>query len=130
MPGPGMEWIGEEEKKELLEVIEAGYLFRYGSSDNPAFKAKVFKLEHEVARLSGVRYAVALNSGTSALLVALGGLVVGPGDEVIVPGYTFMASISSIVYARAIPVLTEIDRTFNLDPEDVRRKITPRTKRL
>ncbi len=130
MPGPGMEWIGEEEKKELLEVIESGYLFRYGSSDNPAFKAKVFKLEHEVARLSRVRYAVALNSGTSALLVALGGLGVGPGDEVIVPGYTFIASISAIVYARAIPVLTEIDRTLNLDPEDVKRRITPRTKAI
>lgn len=130
MPGPGMEVIGEEERKELLEVIEAGYLFRYGSEDNPAFKAKVYTLEQEVARLSGVRYAVAVNSGTSALFVALSGLGVGPGDEVIVPGYTFIASISSIVYARAIPVLTEIDRSFNLDPEDVKRKITPRTKAI
>ena len=127
MPGPGMELIGEEEKKELLEVIESGYLFRYGSEDNPAFKAKVYKLEQEVARFSGVRYAVAMNSGTSALLVALCGLGVGPGDEVIVPGYTFIASISSVVHAKAIPILVEIDRTFNLDPEDVRRKITPRT---
>ena len=130
MPGPGMELIGEEEKRELLEVIEGGYLFRYGSEDNPAFKAKVYRLEQEVAKLSGVRYAVATNSGTSALLVALCGLGVGPGDEVIVPGYTFIASISSVVYARAIPVLAEIDRTFNLDPEDVRRKITPRTKAI
>lgn len=130
MPGPGMEVIGEEERKELLEVIEAGYLFRYGSEDNPAFKAKVYTLEQEVARLSGVRHAVAVNSGTSALFIALSGLGVGPGDEVIVPGYTFIASISSIVYARAIPVLTEIDRSFNLDPEDVKRKITPRTKAI
>jgi len=130
MPGPGTELIGEEEKKELLEVIEAGYLFRYGSEDNPAFKAKVYNLEQEVARLSGVRYAVAVNSGTSALLVALCGLDVGPGDEVIVPGYTFIASMSSIVYARAIPVLAEVDRTFNLDPDDVRRKITSRTKAI
>lgn len=130
MPGPGMELIGEEEKRELLEVIEAGYFFRYGGEDNPAFKAKVHNLEQAVAGLSGVKYAVAVNSGTSALLVALGGLGVGPGDEVIVPGYTFIASISSVVYARSIPVLAEIDRTFNLDPEDVRRKITPRTRAI
>ena len=130
MPGPGMELIGEEEKRALLEVLEAGYLFRYGSEDDPAFKAKVYELEQQMAELSGVNYAVAVNSGTTALLVSLEGLGVGPGDEVIVPGYTFIASISSIVYARAIPVLAEVDRTFNLDPEDVRGKITPRTKAI
>jgi len=130
MAGPGMEIIGEEEKKELLEVIEAGYLFRYGSPDNPAFKAKVYQLEQAVAQLVGVPYAVAVNSGTSALLVALSGLGVGPGDEVIVPGYTFIASMSSVVYARAVPILAEVDRTLNLDPEDVRAKITPRTKAI
>lgn len=128
MPGPGMELIGEEEKKELLEVLEAGYLFRYGSPDNPAFKAKVYTLEQEVAKLTGVPYAVAVNSGTSALQVALSGMGVGPGDEVIVPGYTFIAGMSSVIYARGIPILAEIDRTLDLDPEDVRRKITPRTK--
>jgi len=130
MPGPGMELIGEEEKRELLEVLESGYLFRYGSPDNPAFKAKVYTLEQEVAKLAGVKYAVAVNSGTSALQAALGGLGVGPGDEVIVPGYTFIASMSSVVYSRAIPILAEVDRTLNLDPADVRRKITPRTKAI
>jgi dTDP-4-amino-4,6-dideoxygalactose transaminase len=130
MPGPGMELIGEEEKKELLEVLEGGYLFRYGSSDNPAFKAKVYQLEQEVARRTGTGYAVAVNSGTTALQVALGGLGVGPGDEVIVPGYTFIASISSIIYSRAIPILAEVDRSLNLDPEDVWSKITPRTKAI
>ena len=130
MPGPGMELIGEEEKKEVLEVLEAGYLFRYGTADNPSFKAKVYKLEQKVAQMAGVPYAVAVNSGTTALFVALSGLGVGPGDEVIVPGYTFIASMSSIIYARAIPILAEVDRTLNLDPEDVRRKITPRTKAI
>jgi len=130
MPGPGMDLIGEEEKKELLEVLDAGYLFRYGSPDDSCFKAKVYTLEQRVASLIEVRHAVAVNSGTTALLVALSGLGIGPGDEVIVPGYTFIASISSIIYARAIPVLAEIDLTLNLDPEDVRRKITPRTKAI
>ncbi len=130
MPGPGMELIGEEEKRELLEVLEGGYLFRYGSSENPAFKAKVYQFEQEVARCTGTEYAVAVNSGTTALLVALSGLGIGPGDEVIVPGYTFIASMSSIIHARAIPILAEVDRSLNLDPEDVRRRITPRTRAI
>ena len=130
MPGPGMELIGEEEKRELLEVLDAGYLFRYGSPDDPAFKAKVYHLEQRVAEMAGVNHAVAVNSGTTALLVALSGLGIGPGDEVIVPGYTFIASMSAVVYARAIPILAEIDETLNLDPADVRRKITPRTRAI
>ncbi len=130
MPGPGMELIGEEEKQALLDVIEGGYLYRYGRAENPNFKAKVYQFEQEVARRAGVRYAVAVNSGTSALLVALNGLGIGPGDEVIVPGYTFVASMAAIVYARAIPVLAEIDATLNLDPADVRRKITPHTRAI
>src|SRR6516225_4483257 len=134
MPGPGMELIGEEEIREVLEVLRSGYLFRYGislgSEVDPRFKGKVYQVEKEIADYCGVRHAVAVNSGTSALLTALAGLGVGPGDEVIVPGYTFIASLSSIVYSRAIPVLAEVDRTFNLDPADVRAKITPRTKAI
>jgi dTDP-4-amino-4,6-dideoxygalactose transaminase len=127
-----MELIGEEEIQEVLEVLRSGYLYRYnvapGTELGARFQGKVMKLEQEVARMSQVRYAVAVNSGTSALLTALIGLGIGPGDEVIVPGFTFIASISAIVYAGAVPVLAEIDRTLNLDPEDVRKKITPRTK--
>jgi len=134
MPGPGMELIGEEEIREVLEVLRGGYLFRYGVSTgagaDPRFKGKVYQCEQEIARYAGVRYAVAVNSGTSALLAALVGLGVGPGDEVIVPGFTFIASISSVVYSKAVPVLAEIDRTFNLDPEDVKAKITRHTKAI
>ncbi len=88
------------------------------------------EVEQEVARYCGRKYAVAVNSGTSALLTALAGLGIGPGDEVIVPGYTFIASMSSVIFSRAVPVLAEIDRTFNLDPHDVEAKITPRTKAI
>ncbi|MEW5814692.1 MAG: DegT/DnrJ/EryC1/StrS family aminotransferase [Spirochaetota bacterium] len=130
MPGPGSYFIGEEEKKELIEVIEAGYLFRYGDKTDPKFLAKVWNLEKKVSDYFGIPYAVAVNSGTSALWVALGALGIGPGDEVIVPGYTFIASITSIIYARAIPVLAEIDESLTLDPEDVKKKISPRTKAL
>jgi dTDP-4-amino-4,6-dideoxygalactose transaminase len=73
---------------------------------------------------------VAVNSGTSALLAALAALGVGPGDEVIVPGYTFIASISSVVFSRAVPVLAEVDKTLNLDPRDVESKVTSRTKAI
>src|SRR5262245_38918080 len=134
MPGPGMELIGKEETEAVLEVMESGFLFRYGVSlgdqADPRFKGKVFKLEEEVPKRLGSHYAVAVNSGTSALLTALGALAIGPGDEVIVPGYTFVASISSIVYTRAVPVLGEIDKTFNLDPNEIEPKITPRTRAI
>ncbi len=129
-----MELIGEEEIQEVLEVLRGGYLFRYGislgSEVDPRFKAKVYQVEREIASYCGLRYAVAVNSGTSALLTALAGLGIGPGDEVIAPGYTFIASLSSIVHSRAVPVLAEVDRTFNLAPEDVKAKITPRTKAI
>jgi dTDP-4-amino-4,6-dideoxygalactose transaminase len=130
MAGPGSYLIGKEEREALLEVIEAGYLFRYGDKSNPKFLAKVWKLEQETSKLLNIPHAVAVNSGTSALWVSLGALGIGPGDEVIVPGYTFIASITSIIYARAVPVLAEVDESLTLDPEDVKRKITPRTKAI
>ena len=130
MPGPGSYLIGEEEKKAVIELIEAGYLFRYGDRKNPKFLARVFQLEEELSEYLGIPYTVAVNSGTSALWIALGALGIGPGDEVIVPGYTFIASISSIIYSRAVPVLAEIDESLTLDPEDVKKRITPRTKAI
>jgi dTDP-4-amino-4,6-dideoxygalactose transaminase len=130
MPGPGMDIIDEDEKQALLEVIESGYLYRYGDSSDPRFKAKVWNLEKDFAKAIGAKYALAVNSGTSALLTSLWSLGIGPGDEIIVPGYTFVASITSIVFARAIPVLAEVDKTLTLDPKDVNKKITPRTKAI
>jgi dTDP-4-amino-4,6-dideoxygalactose transaminase len=125
-----MELVGEEEIKEVMDVLRSGYLYRYQVDQDARFQGKVVKLEQEFARRAQVRHALAVNSGTTALLVALVGLGVGPGDEVVVPGFTFVASISSIVYAGAVPVLAEVDRTLNLDPEDVKRKITSRTKAI
>jgi dTDP-4-amino-4,6-dideoxygalactose transaminase len=130
MPGPGMDIIGKEEKEALMEVIEAGYLSRYGDFSNPKFKAKVWNLEKEFANKMGAKYALAVNSGTTALLTSLWALGIGPGDEVIVPGYTFIASMTSIIFARAIPILAEIDETLTLDPKDVEKKVTPRTKAI
>ena len=130
MSGPGAYLFGEEERKELLDVMETGYLSRYGEEDNPAFKQKVVTFEKEFAEFVGVDYCVALCSGTAALITSLAALGIGPGDEVIVPGYTFIASISSIIHAKAIPVLAEVDESLNIDPEDISKKITRKTKAI
>jgi dTDP-4-amino-4,6-dideoxygalactose transaminase len=131
MPGPGVELIGAEEIEEVLQVLNSRYLSRYGPSDDPAFGAKVHAVEDQVASLAGVKHGLGLSGGGSAALwIALLAVGVGPGDEVIVPGFTFVASISAIVYARARPVLAEIDDTFCLDPVDVEARITPRTKAI
>lgn len=125
-----MELIGEEERREILEVLNSGYLYRYGNLNDPDFKAKTWSLEKNFAEIAGANYCLAVNSGTNALLTALWALGIGPGDEVIVPGYTFIASITSIIFARAIPILAEVDETLTLDPQDVAKKITPRTKAI
>lgn len=130
MPGPGAYLFGEEERKELMDVIESGYLFRYGEASNPDFKRKVVTFEQEFAAYIGVSHAVAVSSGTGALMACLAALGIGPGDEVIVPGYTFIASISSIILSRAIPVLAEIDESLTIDPEDIKKKITDKTKAI
>ncbi len=123
---PGGLEIGEEEKAEILDVLEHKYLFRYyGPSDAPS---KVRQLEVEFAKLIGMEYGLALNSCTSALISSLIAVGVGPGDEVIVPGYTFFASCAAIVAAKAIPIIAEVDDSLTLDPADFERKITPRTK--
>jgi len=131
MPGPGVELIGEEEIAEVMQVLTSRSLSRYGSADDPSFGAKVRHVEEEIAALAGVKYALGLSGGGSGgLWLSLLGLGVGPGDEVIVPGFTFVASISAIVYARATPVLAEVDDSFNLDPADVEAQITPRTRAI
>jgi dTDP-4-amino-4,6-dideoxygalactose transaminase len=131
MPGPGIELIGEEEIAEVMQVLTNRSLSRYGREDDPAFGAKVRQVEQHIAALAGVRFGLGLSGGgSSGLLVSLMGLGVGPGDEVIVPGFTFVASISAIVYARALPVLAEVDDSFNLDPADVEARITPRTRAI
>lgn len=125
---PGGLEIGEEEKKQVMEVLDRKYLFRYyGPEKHPS---KVRELETKFAEKVGSKYALAVNSCTSALITALVACGVGPGDEVIVTGYTFFASCASIVGAKAIPVIAEVDETLTIDPEDIERKITPSTKAL
>jgi dTDP-4-amino-4,6-dideoxygalactose transaminase len=129
VPGPGLDLLGPEELAEVSDVLASGHLSRYGP-DDASFPAKVRRFEETVSELSGARYALAVNAGSSALYLALVGLGIGPGDEVIVPGFTFVATISSVIYARARPVLAEVDDTFNLDPVDVEARITSRTRAI
>ena len=128
--GPGSYVIGAEEKKELMDVIESGYLFRYGTEGVDGFQHKVASFEKELANMMGMKYAVATTSGTGSLLCCLAALGVGAGDEVIVPGYTFIASISSIVLSNAIPVLAEVDDSLTIDPTKIEALITPQTKAI
>ena len=130
MGGPGSYCFGKEEQQEVMDVLASGHLSRYGDLQDPNFKHKVYTLEQELSRQLDVKHALATSSGTAALYAALLALGIGPGDEVLVPGYTYVASISSIIYAQATPVLVEIDNSLNIDPRDIEKKITERTKSI
>jgi 8-amino-3,8-dideoxy-alpha-D-manno-octulosonate transaminase len=125
-PG-GME-IGAEEKAAVLEVLEEKTLFRYyGPAE---FQSRVSQLERQFADLFGVRHSLSVSSGTAALITALVALGIGPGDEVIVPAYTFVASPAAVVAARAVPVIVEVDDSLTLDPVDLRARVTPHTRAI
>ena len=125
---PGGMAIAEEEEQAVLEVLRAKRLFRYyGPGDAPS---KVAELEEAFCADKGSQYAVAVTSGTSALTCALHGIGVGPGDEVIMPAYTWIASAAAVVAAGGIPIIAEVDETLLLDPADVEAKITPYTKAI
>jgi perosamine synthetase len=113
--------LGEQEKAYVLDCLESGWISSLGKYV-PAF-------EEAFSRFCGVRYGVATSNGTTALHLALVVLGVGPGDEVIVPTLTFVATANAVHYTGATPVFADSEPvTWNLDPEDVRRRITPRTK--
>jgi len=125
---PGGNLIDAEEEAQVLEALRARRLFRYyGPNPGPS---KVEQLEKEFAACMGVRRALAVTSGTAALICGLRGLSVGPGDEVIVPAYTWIASASAVLAVGGVPVVAEIDESLTLDPADVEAKITPYTKAI
>ncbi len=127
---PGYEIIGEEEKKEILDVLDRKVLFRYEFHDQRKGIYKVEQFEKAFAKHCGVKHALAVSSGTAALRVALAALGIAPGDEVITQGFTFVATWEAILDAGAIPVFTEIDDTLCLDPKDLINNISPRTKAI
>ena len=86
--------------------------------------------EREFAELMGAKHALCLNAGSSALICGLIGAGVGEGDEVIVPAYTWNATPNAVLASRAMPVLAEVDESLTLDPEDVERRVTSRTRAI
>lgn len=125
---PGHEWIDEHETNQLLEVMKSGILFRYEFKNERNGIYKVKEFEDKFAAFNGAAYAHAVTSGTAALKVALVSLGIAPGDEVITQGFTFIATFEAIIEAGAVPVPAEIDYTLNMDPHDLEKKISPRTK--
>jgi len=130
MAGPGSYWIGEEERREVMDVFETGYLSRYGDFDDPAFKHKVCTLEEEFAKYCGVSHGLGTSSGTGSLMIAMLSLGLEPGDEVIVPTYGYVASYTAAIFIGVVPVLCEIDDSLTLDPGDIESRITSRTRAI
>ena len=119
-PWPSWPVFGEEERKNLLSVFESGKWW-YGE--------KVKEFEEKFALFQNAKYGISCTNGTAALEIGLLSCGIGPGDEVIVPPYTFIATASSVLKVNAIPVFADIEiQTGNLDPKDVEKKITEKTK--
>lgn len=125
---PGFELFDETEKQQVNEVMEKGFTFRYNFDGmrNDVWKAR--ELEDMICDSLQVKHAHLVSSGTTALSTALASAGIGAGDEVIVPPFTFVASVEAIVLAGAIPVFAEIDETLTLSAEGIEAVITPRTK--
>ena len=125
---PGTELFGEEEKKEVMDVLNTGVLFRYNhdAARKGHWKSKDF--EAEIAKFTGAKYALAVSSGSTAVSSMLAACGVGYGDHVIVPPFTFVATIEAVLLAGAIPVFAEIDESLCLSAEGIRAAITPKTK--
>lgn len=117
--------IGKEEIDAVARVIESKKLFRVNDSSN-----EVNNFEKEWAEKIGVKYTVCMSGGTGAIISALVGLGIGPGDEVIVPAYTFISTALAVLAVGAIPVIADIDGSLTIDPDDIERKISPYTKAI
>ena len=124
----GAELIGKEEIKEVMDVLKTGVFARYAFDKERQGIWKVRDFETAFAKYCGAKYALGVTSGSAALKIALTALDVGPGDEVICPAFTFMATYEAVLEVGAIPVMGDIDDTLNLDPDDIPNKLTPRTK--
>ena len=124
-PNWGPQYYDDREQTQLQEALASHNPFRFSNSLE---KSKVANFENEFAARMRTRYALAVTSGTAALHTAMAALEVGPGDEVILPAWTWYSCYNTIIQAGGLPVFAEIDESFNLDPNDLERHITPQTK--
>jgi len=122
---PGIHHIDQEEIDAVTHVLKNQSPFRF-YGPKPTFEARHF--EEEFAAYIGMKYCVAVSNGTTALQVALSALEVGPGDEVIMPGYFWVSTAGAVVRLGAIPVLVDVDDSMSIDPVDLEKKISERTK--
>ena len=125
---PGSELFGIEERKEIEDVLETGILFRYNHEAQRKNIWKALDFENEVKKITGAKYAHAVSSGSTAVSCALAAAGIGSGDEVIVPPFTYIASVEAVIFSGGIPVFAEIDETLCLSAEGIRNAITPKTK--
>src|SRR5690606_23727219 len=125
---PGTELFGAEERKEVLDVLETGILFRYGHDAQRNGHWKALEFESEVKKITGAQYAHAVSSGSAAIATALAASGVGAGDEVIVPPFTFIATVEAVLFTGAIPVFAEIDETLCLSADGIEKACTKKTK--
>jgi 8-amino-3,8-dideoxy-alpha-D-manno-octulosonate transaminase len=125
----GTQYYDAREREQLLAVLESRSPFRYyGSAGTAPMQAATF--EKEFAARMRTRFALAVATGTGALDTALAAFELGPGDEVILPAWTFVSCYNSIVLTGALPVFAEVDESFHIDPSDIEHRITPRTKAI
>ena len=123
-PFPPWPVLGEDDVEAVAEVLRSGRLTQLTGDVVAAF-------EDDFAAWNGAGHCIATSSGTTAIHAAVAALGIGPGDEVIVPAHTFIASATPVLHQRATPVFADIDdRTFCLSPASVRERITPRTKAI
>src|SRR5262245_36240880 len=113
--------VGEEEIAEVVATLRSGWL-----TTGP----RAARFERDFAEYAGVSHAVAVNSATAALHLALAALEIGPGDEVITTPMTFCATVQAILHTGAIPVLADIGSDGNIDPAEIERRITHRTRAI
>ncbi len=126
---PGFETIGEEEKEAVAGVFEkGGVLYRYGLDVKRQHIYRVDEFEKKIAEKVGGKYCHCVCNGTAALKIALHALGVKPGDEVITQSFTFVATVEAILELGAKPVITEVDKSLNMDPFDLEKRITKKTK--
>ncbi len=125
---PGFEWLGKEEAEAVNEVMQRGVLFRYEFAEQRKGVYLVRQFEEEFAKFTGANHACAVTSGSAALKVALASLGIGYGDEVITQGFTFVATWEAILDCGAKPVFAEVDETLCMDPADLQKKITDKTR--